>query len=229
MAADAGKQLAQTGLEIRAMKISTTRPFLWASGYYMPVYNDNRMLLMNHKYRQTIAAAFEDILKENKVPFDVIAGTATSGIPHATTLADRTRKPLTYIRNKPKTHGLQNRIEGLPADRGYEGRNVILIEDLVSTGESSIQALEGIRDADGSCTTCLSIFNYGFPEAARNFQSLSPPCKAFSILNWNTLLETARATGYVKTEQMDSLMEWQEDPFGWGERHNFPPVKRSAK
>ena len=156
------KKLISISLGINAVKLDTKTPFLWASGYYMPIYNDNRIFLQEKNYRELIADAFIEIMKDNNIDVDVIAGTSTSGIPLATTLADKLDLPLTYVRDKPKGHGLKNCIEGIPAETGYQGKKVLLIEDLISTGGSSIKAVQAIRDADGNIDCCLSIFSYGF-------------------------------------------------------------------
>ncbi len=213
------KLLIEASLDIGALKLNVEKPFLWASGYYMPVYNDNRLFLEQKKYRQMIAESFIRIIKENNIKVDVIAGTSTAGIPHATTLADKMDLPLTYVRNKPKPHGLKNRIEGLPDDRGYNGRKVLLIEDLISTGGSSIEAVKAIREAGGDIKYCLSIFSYGLKEADDNFTSLTPACTTASIISYDNLITEAEQKGYIHQKEAESLKEWREHPFQWGENH----------
>lgn len=219
-------RLAAAGLELQAIRLNTETPFLWASGYYMPVYNDNRMLLINSEYRRLIAEAFSEIIKKENIAFDCIAGTSTAGIPHATTLADMLKCPLTYVRDKPKKHGMKNRIEGLPAETGYNGKKVLLIEDLISTGGSSAEAVEGIREAGGDISCCLSIFSYGLTEALEKFKALTPPCRVYSILTYDGLLNAARKRNYISSTQESILREWKSGPFEWGVRHGFPPVKQ---
>ena len=211
--------LIEASLEIGALKLNAEKPFLWASGYYMPVYNDNRLFLEKKKYRQMIAESFIQIIKENNIKVDVIAGTSTAGIPHATTLADKMDLPLTYVRNKPKPHGLKNRIEGLPEEKGYNGRKVLLIEDLISTGGSSIEAVKAIREAGGDIEYCLSIFSYGLKEADDNFTSLTPACTASSIISYDRLITEAEQKRYILKKDINSLREWREHPFQWGETH----------
>ncbi len=213
------KLLIEASLNIGALKLNIEKPFLWASGYYMPIYNDNRLFLEQKKYRQMIAESFIQVVKDNNIKVDVIAGTSTAGIPHATTLADKMDLPLTYVRNKPKAHGLKNRIEGLPEEKGYEGRKVLLIEDLISTGGSSIEAVKAIREADGDIEYCLSIFSYGLKEADDNFASLTPSCTAVSIINYDNLITEASQKGYILQKETHSLREWREHPFQWGEAH----------
>lgn len=219
------KKLISISLDIDAVKLNTKNPFLWASGYYMPIYNDNRIFLKEKSYRELIADSFISIMDDNEIKADVIAGTSTSGIPHATTLADKLNLPLTYVRDKPKGHGLTNRIEGIPAETGYNGKRVILIEDLISTGRSSIDAVQAIREAGGNIDACLSIFSYGFKEADINF---SPICKTFSIITYQELIKAAVENQYISNDEFESLQEWRMDPFGWGHKHGFSRVKKDG-
>jgi len=159
------KQIAKAGLEINAIKLRPDNPFTWASGFRMPIYNDNRMFLFHPEHRGLLARGFEKILQSEEIPYEVIAGTSTAGIPPATTLADHLGKPMIYVRDKPKDHGLQNQIEGIDAESDLQGRKVILVEDLISTGGSSARAVQAIRDANGECNYCVSIFNYGLDKA----------------------------------------------------------------
>ncbi len=218
---DRTKELIRAGLSIGALKLNPEQPFLWASGYHMPVYNDNRLLLGKKKYREMIAEAFMEIIDSRNIRVDMIAGTSTAGIPHATTLADKINLPLSYVRDKPKAHGLKNRIEGLPAEKGYEGRKVLLIEDLISTGGSSIEAVKAIREAGGEIEYCLSIFSYGMKEAEENFFSLKPSCTPLSIISYTQLISEAEESNYIRSEDIESLKEWEKDPFNWGRLHGF--------
>jgi len=234
---DYSRAIAKAGLEIRAIKLSPDKPFQWASGFFMPIYNDNRMFLNSYENRQLIARAFSEILGTKRIHFTGIAGTSTAGIPHAEALADRFKCSMIYVRDKPKDHGLRNQIEGIDAESHLSGSTYPLIEDLISTGGSSVSAVQAIRDANGSCFDCLSIFNYGFQEAVEMFQGkraydkektkkLSSPCNVHSILDYHTLLEVAEETGYVNAAQMKMLKEWRADPFKWGENHGFPKVEK---
>ncbi len=219
---DLGKRIAEHGLRIGAIKLNPHDPFQWASGYRMPIYNDNRMFLFHPEMRRTIAHGLADVIAEEGISPEVIAGTATAGIPHGALLADVLSLPYIYIRDKPKAHGLRNRIEGVDAESDLGGRSVVVIEDLISTGGSSARAVEAVREANGSCSWCISIFSYGLEKAVEQFQALDPPCKFRSLLTFPVLLETAREGGFLSQEQIDLLAEWREDPFGWGEKHGFP-------
>jgi orotate phosphoribosyltransferase len=221
---DYGKEIAKAGLNINAIKLRPNDPFTWASGYRMPIYNDNRMFLFDDKDRKLITKGFYDLA--NGLPFSVIAGTSTSGIPWGALLANEFKSPFIYVRDKPKDHGLKNQIEGIDAESDLEGHVVILIEDLISTGGSSARAVQGIRDANGICNYCLSIFNYGLDKASKVFNNLDPECEVRSLLTYDTLLEIAKETGYIDTQQAKMLAEWRADPFGWGEKYGFPKVER---
>ncbi|NNM05238.1 MAG: orotate phosphoribosyltransferase [Gemmatimonadetes bacterium] len=220
-----GRKIAEFGLEIGAIKLNPDNPFQWASGYRMPIYNDNRMFLFHPEMRRTIARGLADIIEDRGIDPEVVAGTATAGIPHGALLADLLSLPYIYIRDKPKGHGLKNRIEGLDADSDLEGRSVVVIEDLISTGGSSARAVEAVREADGSCDWCLSIFGYGLEKAAEQFENLDPPCSFASLLTFPVLLERAEAGGFLSSDQIALLADWRVDPFGWGEKNGFPKAK----
>jgi len=221
------EEIAKNGLDLKAIKLSLDNPFVWASGFQIPIYNDNRMFLQDSLYRKKIASAFESIIEKEGIKFDIIAGTSTAGIPYATTLADRFHTPLIYVRDKPKDHGLKNQIEGIDAESDLQGKEVVLIEDLVSTGGSSARAVQAIRDANGECNHCLSIFDYGLDKAIQAFNSLNPKCEVHPILTYNHLLKIAKDAGYIDKSQAKMLAEWREDPFRWGEKHGFPKVEKN--
>lgn len=225
MGKEYGKEIAKAGLEIKAIKLNPDNPFQWASGYRMPIYNDNRMFLFFPEHRQLIVDGFKQLIEEEGITYDVIAGTSTAGIPHGISLANMVNCPFIYIRDKPKDHGLKNQIEGIDAEKDLEGKRVIVIEDLISTGGSSAKAVQIVRDANGKANYCLSIFNYGLDKAVQEFDALEPKCEVRSLLNYDVLLEVAKETGYLTEEQVKLLEEWRADPFGWGEKHGFPKVE----
>lgn len=227
MTEDYGREIARVALHIKAIKLNPENPFQWASGHRMPIYNDNRMFLFYPDYRKLITNAFEQLIKNEQIPYDIIAGTSTAGISPGTLLADRFNAPFIYIRDKPKDHGLRNQIEGIDAEKDLEGRIVTVVEDLISTGGSSAKAVQAVRDANGKVEYCLSIFNYGLDEAVRIFESLNPRCEVRSLSNYDILLKVAKETGYLTKEQILLLEEWRADPFGWGEKHGFPKVEKS--
>ena len=205
------QKLAEIALELQVVKLSPDKPFTWTSGYKMPIYNDNRLFLSDAEHRQTIAEGFVNLIQKNELQFDVIAGTATAGIPHATTLADMLRLPLVYVRSTAKGHGMKNLVEGgLKA-----GQKVLVIEDLISTGGSSIAAVNGLREQEAIVDTCLSIFTYGFSKASEKFQENN--CASFSLLTFPVLLEVAIEKKYITEAQAEDLRSWQDSPFTWGE------------
>lgn len=210
-----GEQLAKKAFECGAIKLSPEKPFTWASGYKMPIYNDNRRLLAFPETRKIISDAFAELAKAlNFVP-DWIAGVATGGIPHGTTLADKLGLPLAYIRSESKGHGLKNQIEGLGSNADFAQKKVLVIEDLISTGGSSIKAITAIRVANGNAPFCFAIFSYGLEKSISAFSNLNPSCVPVSILNYEIMLEVALKNAFINEEQKLSLHEWRKNPFGW--------------
>lgn len=229
------KAIAETGLEIKAIKLNPDNPFQWASGYMMPIYNDNRMFLFYYEFRKLIKTAFVEII--NDLSFSIIAGTSTAGIPWGAILADEFGVPFIYVRDKPKDHGLRNQIEGIDAERDLSGQHAILIEDLISTGGSSAKSVQAIRDAKATCDYCISIFNYGLKEAEEIFKGTRPydkdgkrclekRCNIESLLIYDTLIEVAKKFEYIDGKQEEMLAEWRTDPLNWGEKHGFPRVEK---
>lgn len=224
---DNERLIAKAGLQIKAIKLRPNNPFQWASGFRMPIYNDNRMFLFFPEYRRLITDEFADLMFEEDIynATQIIAGTSTAGIPWGDKLSTKLDKPFIYIRDKPKDHGLRNQIEGIDAEKDLEGRTVVVIEDLISTGGSSARAVQAVRNANGVANYCLSIFDYGLEKAVQAFDSLDPKCNVRSLLTYDILLEVAKETGYLNKEQVKLLEEWREDPFNWGEKHGFPKVE----
>ena len=221
-----GKEIARAGLKIKAIKLNPNKPFLWASGYQMPIYNDNRMFLFYPEYRKLIIDGFCNIIQQENIVCDVVAGIATAGISHGMALANRLNLPFIYIREKPKDHGLKNQIEGIDAEKDLEGKQVIVIEDLISTGGSSAKAIQAVRDANGKVSYCLSIFNYGLEKANEEFNNLNSKCEVRSLLTYDILLETALEAGYLTESQIELLKDWRKDPFEWGEKYGFSKIEK---
>ncbi len=221
-----GPKLAKIALDLGAIRLQVQDPFTWASGYRMPIYNDNRRLLAESSARKLVSEAFAAMVETLGFDPDNIAGTATAGIPHATTLADKLAKPMSYVRSSGKDHGLGQQIEGLGASGSYEGAKVLLIEDLISTGGSSIKAVQAIVNAKGLCPYTLAIFTYGFQAAKDAFTSLEPACTFHTILDYDVMVDSAKKTGYIDDEEARLLTLWREDPFGWGAKQGFPKVER---
>ena len=212
--------LVKTALEMEAIKLSIDEPFTWASGYKMPIYNDNRKFLQSYNSRYQIVRAFYELL--NAIGFypKHIAGTATAGIPHATSLADFMHLPLSYVRQSNKTHGLCNVIEGLSKEGSYNNQDVLVLEHLISTGMSSINACQAVRDAGGKVPYCFAIFSYGMEKASQAFNALTPPCTPITIITYDFMIEEACKIGYINEKEKISLKEWKASPFTWWEDRN---------
>jgi len=221
---DYAREIAKAGLSIGAIKLRPEQPFQWASGYMMPIYNDNRMFLKEPEHRELVVNGFLEKVTELDLPFQFVAGVATAGIPWATLIADRVGCQLAYARDKPKGHGLRNQIEGIDAEKDLEGRTGIVIEDLVSTGGSSARAVEAVRRANGVADYLFSVFNYGLDKAVEAFATLEPPCNVDSLLTYDVLMEVAEEMKCLTQEQVEVLKEWRKDPFGWGAKRGFPRV-----
>jgi len=197
-------------LEINTIKIQPENPFTWASGWKAPIYCDNRKVLSYPDTRTFICKQFSQKVKELYPQAEVIAGVATGAIAHGVLVAEELGLPFVYIRSSPKGHGLENLIEGdLKADQ-----KVVIIEDLVSTGMSSLKAAEAIRNNGAEVLGMLAIFTYNFPKAAANFDAQN--VKLDTLSNYNTLIELARQKNEITDEQLESLKLWREDPENWG-------------
>lgn len=195
-------------LQINAIKLSPQNPFTWASGIKSPIYCDNRITLSYPNVRKDIIAGFVE--KSQQMPkFDIIAGVATAGIPHGALLAHALDKPFMYVRSKPKAHGRQNQIEG----ELKQGQRVLVIEDLISTGGSSLKAVEAVREAGGNVIGALAIFTYGFEQAKIAFSNANCPFDTLS--NYETLLEVAMEQKYIQMDRLATLQAWRADPKAW--------------
>jgi orotate phosphoribosyltransferase len=181
-------------LQIGAVKLSPNEPFTWASGKKSPIYCDNRLTLSYPEVRRLICQSFVDKIKENFKDVEVIAGVATGGIAHGALVAEALGLPLIYVRDKPKGHGRMNLIEGhLEA-----GKRVVVIEDLISTGGSSLKAVEGIRESGGNVLGLLAIFTYGFEAANKAFEAAN--CPFDTLTNFTSLLEELKAQNAPEAE-----------------------------
>jgi len=212
-----GRELAQSALKFQTIKLSVNEPFTWASGYRMPIYNDNRKFLSQPVLRRKIADAFAELLKAVEFTPCIVAGTATAGIPHATTLADILNLPLCYVRSSQKDHGLCNQIEGISKVDDLQDKEVLVVEDLISTGSSSINACKAITDVNGKVPYCFAIFSYSMQKATDAFASLKPQCTPVTIMTYDIMLEEALKMNYIKGEELETLKEWKTSPFTWWE------------
>lgn len=204
------KHFAEKLLQISAVQIDAQKPFTWASGWKSPVYCDNRSVLVHPHVRDFVKSELANTILEHFPDADCIAGVATAGIPHGALAADLLKLPFVYVRSKPKEHGKGNQIEG-----GLQpGWKVVVVEDLVSTGGSSLQAVAALRDAGAEVVGLCALFTYGFPVATRAFEEAGVPLRTIS--NYEALLEVAREQGRIEAGDLDTLARWREDPAAWG-------------
>lgn len=207
---DHAVKVAEFLLQIKAVKLQPDQPFTWASGIKSPIYCDNRKILSYPKIRTYIRHQFVTLITENYVKPDVIAGVATGGIAIGALVAQELGLPFVYVRSEAKKHGMTNLIEGELS----EGQSVVVIEDLISTGGSSLKAVEALRQAGCTVKGLVAIFTYGFDEAVQAFKKAK--CKMETLTDYNVLLETAVERHYVDEKDLKRLKEWRSDPAAWG-------------
>ncbi len=203
--------VAEKLLQINAVKLNSQNPFTWASGWKSPIYCDNRKLLSYPHLRDFIKSELTNLVFTEFPGAEVIAGVATAGIPHGTLVADLLSLPFIYVRSKPKEHGMGNQIEGVLES----GQEVVVIEDLISTGKSSMQAIEAIRAAGGKVVGLVSVFNYGFTAAANLFEQEG--IRTISLSHYNALLDLALEKQLIQSSELNLLEKWRENPDKWGQ------------
>lgn len=199
-------------LQIKAIKLQPSNPFTWASGWISPIYCDNRKALSYPDVRKYIAKEFANMVETLYPNADVIAGVATGAIAQGALVADLLNKPFIYIRSAPKGHGMENLIEG----DLRPGQKVVIIEDLISTGGSSLKAVEAVRNSGCDVLGMVAIFTYGFQTAEDNF--VKAKVKLDTLSNYQTLIKVASETGYVTTDNVAALSEWRKSPATWGQK-----------
>ncbi len=197
-------------LQVRAVKLSPEEPFTWASGWKSPIYCDNRKVLAHPFERDFLKSELANVVFEQFPEAEVLAGVATAGIAWGAMTADQLKLPFCYVRPKPKEHGLGNQIEG----DLIAGQSVVVVEDLISTGKSSLQVVEVLRAAGVNVIGMVALFTYGFPEADQAFESAK--VELVTLSNYPALIERAIVKGLVTTEQEAILLSWRENPSGWG-------------
>jgi orotate phosphoribosyltransferase len=202
-------QVAEFLLQIKAIKLQPDKPFTWASGWKSPIYCDNRVILSHPKVRTYIRQQFVNIIEERYGKPDLIAGVATGGIAIGALVAQEMGLPFAYVRSEAKKHGMTNMIEGA-VDRG---QSVVIIEDLVSTGSSSLKALEALREAGCDVKGMAAIFTYEFKTAVDSFNKAK--CELITLSNYSTLIQQAIESKYIDEKDIISLKRWREDPSKW--------------
>ena len=201
--------LAEKLLSISAIKLQPDNPFIWASGWNSPIYTDNRKTLSYPDVRSFIKVELARVIVENFGNANAIAGVATGAIAQGALVADTLALPYVYVRSSPKDHGLENLIEG----NLKPGQKVVVIEDLISTGGSSLKAVEAIRNAGCEVVVMVAICSYDFPIAAERFKKAG--VKVIALSNYNAMLEAALAIDYIKESDIETLKEWRQDPENW--------------
>lgn len=201
--------LAEKLLKISALKLQPANPFVWASGWNSPIYTDNRRTLSYPDVRSFIKIELTRTILEQFPEADAIAGVATGAIAQGALVADALNLPYAYVRSTPKDHGLENLIEG----NLRQGAKVVVIEDLVSTGKSSLKAVEAIRNAGCEVVGMVALFTYGFPLAEENFNNAG--VKLVTLSNYDAMLEVALQTEYITKDDLETLRMWREDPANW--------------
>jgi len=201
-------------LQIKAIKLQPSNPFTWALGWKSPIYCDNRKALSFPEVRSYIRDSFAKIITEYYREAELIAGVATGAIAHGVLVADKLEKPFIYVRSQAKEHGLGNQIEGY-----YKaGQKVVVIEDLISTGGSSLNAVKALRDAGCEVLGMAAIFTYEFKEASDGFAAAK--CELHTLSNYGTLVEAAAESGYITAQDIETLRVWRTDPANWGINHS---------
>ncbi|TDS16229.1 orotate phosphoribosyltransferase [Sphingobacterium paludis] len=203
------QKVAESLLQIKAIKLQPKNPFTWASGWKSPIYCDNRITLSYPAIRTYIRQKLSQLIQEEFGTVEMISGVATAGIPQGVLVAQDLGLPFTYVRSSAKGHGRQNLIEG----EVVSGQRVVVIEDLISTGKSSLQAVEALREAGCNVVGLVSIFTYGFDAAISNFAEAK--CPFFSLCNYDALIKVAVTNSYVLESDVALLEQWRRDPSAW--------------
>lgn len=211
---DTAAKVASSMLQIKAIKLNNNEPFTWASGLRSPIYCDNRKALSYPKIRTYIRQELVKAITETFGDIDVIAGVATAGIPQGVLVAQEMGLPFVYIRSSKKGHGMTNQIEGVI----NEGQSVVVLEDLVSTGKSSLNAVHALRDVKTNVKGMAAIFTYGLPVADKNLEEAA--CKLVALSDYNSLIKEAVANNYISGADKKSLLEWRKDPQAWSDKHS---------
>jgi len=208
---DTAKKTAELLLQIRAIKLSPNDPFTWASGWKSPIYCDNRIILSYPKVRLFLKEQIAKIVEKNHGKPDVIAGVATGAIAIGVLVAQELGVPFVYVRPEPKKHGRKNQIEGFLES----GQNVVVIEDLISTGSSSLQAVKALKEVGANVKGIVAIFSYGFSIAEEKFNDKNLTISSLS--NYSYLLEQAVDSKYISEKQITTLQDWRKNPSEWNQ------------
>ncbi|MCD8185173.1 MAG: orotate phosphoribosyltransferase [Rikenellaceae bacterium] len=203
------KEIARSLLQIKAIKLNPANPFTWASGWHSPIYCDNRKILSYPTVRKQVYRAFAQVIGQKYPEAQLVAGVATGAIAHGVLAAEELGKPFIYVRSAPKSHGLTNQVEG----EFSPGSKVVVVEDLVSTGGSSLHAVEALREAGCEVLGMVAIFTYGFAQAQENFARSGVALDTLS--NYSVMIDLAMEQGHVEASELEALKEWRQNPANW--------------
>ena len=196
-------------LNLNAVILRTKPPFRWASGILSPIYTDNRLLMSYPKEREFIVNSFIKLIKANKIKVDGFAGTATAGIPWAAWIAQKMKKPMIFVRSESKDPGKENKTEGVIES----GKTYVVVEDLISTGGSSLNTINAVREKGGIVEHCIAIFTYELEKSKINFDSVN--VKLNTLTNFTNLIKTAVQKKFIGRDQLTHIMDWKKNPEGW--------------
>lgn len=205
------KQTAEILLDIKAVTLSPNKPFVFVSGIHSPIYTDNRLLMGYPKERREITTFMTSLIKTNNIDAGIIAGTATAGIAPAAWIAEMLELPMIFVRKQLKEYGTGKLVEGIVKP----SRNIILVEDVISTGKSSINAVNAIRNEKGKVDTCVAFFEYGFKKTREKFKDQK--IDLFTLTTLDILVETAMEKNIIKASDQTLIMSWRDDPWAWTE------------
>jgi orotate phosphoribosyltransferase len=216
--------IAKLLLNIEAVKVNVNPPFTWNTGFLAPIYCDNRLVISYPKERSSVVNGFKDLIKENNLEFDVLAGTATAGIPWASFLATELDKPMVYVRAQPKDYGKAKQVEGFME----KGSRVLIVEDLISTGRSSITSAKACqREYDAKIVAVIAIFNYQMELAKQSFADANINLLALS--NFSALVKVAAEKKYLTEEEKNNALSWGSNPEVWHKAHGGKEILKVAK
>lgn len=212
---DTKKHVAEILLKLKAVKVQPKEPFRFTSGLISPIYIDNRFVVSFPKEREAIVGFLAKLIDEKKLEFDVVAGVATAGIHWAAWLSAKYDVPMIYIRDKAKGHGRQNQIEG----NLEKGQKVLVIEDHISTGGSSIAAVLAVREAGAKVDDCVAITTYEFPNSEKLFSGQN--CNLYTLTDFTAIINKAAELGYITQEEKKAVLEWNKDAPNWAAKHGI--------
>lgn len=212
---DIAQEVAKILLRLKAVTLNPKKPYRFTSGILSPVYTDCRLLISTPRERKKIVRYFLETIRATKNKFDVIAGTATAGIPHAAWIAEKMNLPMIYVRSRAKEHGKGNQIEGFIK----KGQTAVVVEDLISTGGSSGETVDAIRNSGGKAKFIFSIITYEMQKSKNNFRAKR--VKLFPLTTFKKVVSVAVKNKYIKKEDEENILEWAKDPPSWGKRMGF--------